>query len=131
MSSAAVVSTSSSSALHLVGLFNTWTRELSLMHSRILLDFLQLAVFLAQQMPGWWKSSVMLSVSEAGGFDLGLPQSDPKQQVSFLGPVFEFFYPQALNLFMAVFQRQLFTIYLFPNIKHKTPAPSSPSTCLF
>lgn len=112
MSSSIVVSAWSSSALYVLGLSNACTRKLSLTYP---LDFLQLAVLLSWQMPGWWKSSarmrcwsVMLSVSEAGGLDLDLPLIRPPPAGVLCWSCLWIFYPQAVNLFVAVFQRQAF-----------------------
>lgn len=94
MSSSTVVSTRSSSASHLVGLSNTWTRKLSLMHPRILLDFLQLDVLLSWQMPGWLSPLLDESLDASciwSILTLVSPWSDPHQQVSSVGPVFDFF----------------------------------------
>lgn len=90
------------------------------------------AALLSQQMSRWLKlpirmrtckcdSSCMWSkkTSSTGSWSGGL---DVHHQVSFVGPVLDF-YPQALNLFTAVTQRQLFTIYPLLNIGWKAPGP--------
>ncbi|KAK4814209.1 hypothetical protein QYF61_012548 [Mycteria americana] len=56
MTSLALVTIRSSIASPRAGLSNTWIKKLSSMHSRSLLDCLQLAVLLFQQMSGWLKS---------------------------------------------------------------------------
>ncbi|KAK4818603.1 hypothetical protein QYF61_015465, partial [Mycteria americana] len=56
MSSLALVTIRSSIASPRVGVSITWVKKLSSMHSRSLLDCLQLAVLLFQQMLGWLKS---------------------------------------------------------------------------
>ncbi|KAK4829570.1 hypothetical protein QYF61_005239 [Mycteria americana] len=56
ISSLGLVTIRSSIASPLVGLSITWLKKLSSMHARSLLDCLQLAVLLFQQMSGWLKS---------------------------------------------------------------------------
>jgi len=56
MTSFALVSIRSSIASPQVGVSITWLQKLSSMHSRNLLDCLQLAVLLLQQMSGWLMS---------------------------------------------------------------------------
>jgi len=56
MSSLALVTIRSSIASPLAGLSITWLKKFSSTHSRNLLDCLQLAVLLFQQMSGWFKS---------------------------------------------------------------------------
>lgn len=107
MSSSTVVSTRSSSASHLVGLSNTWTRKLSLMHPRILLDFLQLDVLLSWQMPGWLKSSAGWKLGcflHLKHLDLGLTLIRPPPAGVLCWSCLWFFYPQALNLFVLFFR---------------------------
>jgi len=55
MSSLELVTTRSSIASPQVGVLITWLKKLSSMYSRNLLDCLQLAVLLFQQMSGWLK----------------------------------------------------------------------------
>ncbi|KAK4823103.1 hypothetical protein QYF61_025841, partial [Mycteria americana] len=56
ISSLALVTNRSSNAYFLIGLSTTWLKKLSSMHSRSLLDCLQLTMLLFQQMLGWLKS---------------------------------------------------------------------------
>ncbi|KAK4823759.1 hypothetical protein QYF61_006055 [Mycteria americana] len=69
ISSLALVTVRSSIAYPLGGLSITWLKKLSLMHSRSVLDCLQLAVLLFQQMLGWLKfpSRIVSSIPPGGG----------------------------------------------------------------
>jgi len=58
------VTTRSSIASLQVGVLITWLKKLSSMHSRNLLDCLQLAVLLFLQMSGWLKSPNRMRVCE-------------------------------------------------------------------
>lgn len=86
----------------LIGLCNTWTWNLTLMHHWSLLDCLQPAALLFQQVSGWLKSPIRMRAHEGDaswswGQEVPPGQTsavDPIHEVSFVGVVPDF-YPQA------------------------------------
>lgn len=115
-----------------IGLCNTWIWNLPLMLSRSLLNCLQPAALLFQQISGWLKSPIRTracdhdaSCSWAKRPQQQVPPGeppvvDPTHEVSFVGVVLDF-YPQAQPVCSCFSE---FTIHPFLNRECNTPAPS-------
>lgn len=137
----ALVTNRSSNASTLAGLLITWVKKLSSMHSRSLLDCLQLIVLLSQQISGRFKSpsrtkslwAQCLLVAEAERLHQQAtlqPACSRPQPWSSLCCLGHWFLPTGFCLiftYMAILQRQHFTLNPPLGIEsHPSPSPYSP-----